>query len=121
MPELPAGCGWSKNTGTFTTASTTGPRPKLNVGSAPVGVIVNPMGIAGIRGVGSRETSAASVETSVPPFLRNTGKGWVTADWGISETNRKVRFYRITPEGSPQYWLSATNPPTTILPCTMVG
>ncbi len=26
-------------------------------------------------------------------------KGFVTADWGISETNRKVRFYRLTPEG----------------------
>jgi len=29
-------------------------------------------------------------------------KGWVTAEWGISETNRKVRFYRLTPEGSRQ-------------------
>ena len=29
-------------------------------------------------------------------------KGWVTAEWGISETNRKVRFYRLTPAGSQQ-------------------
>jgi PadR family transcriptional regulator len=29
-------------------------------------------------------------------------KGWVTAEWGISETNRKVRFYRLTAEGSKQ-------------------
>ncbi|MBS1854197.1 MAG: PadR family transcriptional regulator [Acidobacteria bacterium] len=26
-------------------------------------------------------------------------KGWVTAEWGVSETNRKVRFYRLTPAG----------------------
>jgi PadR family transcriptional regulator PadR len=26
-------------------------------------------------------------------------KGWVTAEWGISETNRKVRCYRLTPDG----------------------
>ena len=26
---------------------------------------------------------AASVETSVPPFLRNTGKGWVTAEYAM--------------------------------------
>ncbi len=26
-------------------------------------------------------------------------KGWVTAEWGISETNRKVRFYRLTADG----------------------
>jgi transcriptional regulator len=29
-------------------------------------------------------------------------KGWVTADWGVSETNRKVRFYRLTKDGRKQ-------------------
>jgi PadR family transcriptional regulator PadR len=29
-------------------------------------------------------------------------KGWASADWGISETNRKVRFYRLTPAGQKQ-------------------
>ncbi len=29
-------------------------------------------------------------------------KGWVVADWGISETNRKVRFYRLTAAGKKQ-------------------
>jgi transcriptional regulator len=29
-------------------------------------------------------------------------KGWVTSAWGISETNRKVRFYRLTPAGRRQ-------------------
>jgi transcriptional regulator len=29
-------------------------------------------------------------------------KGWVTAEWGISETNRKVRFYRLTRDGRKQ-------------------
>src|ERR1700691_4611695 len=33
-------------------------------------------------------------------------KGWVTAEWGISETNRKVRFYRLTPAGRKQSELS---------------
>jgi len=28
--------------------------------------------------------------------------GWVTAEWGISETNRKVRFYHLTPAGRKQ-------------------
>ena len=26
-------------------------------------------------------------------------KGWTTSEWGMSETNRKVRFYRLTPSG----------------------
>ncbi len=29
-------------------------------------------------------------------------KGWVTAEWGVSETNRKVRFYRLTAAGRKQ-------------------
>src|SRR5882762_9267031 len=29
-------------------------------------------------------------------------KGWATAEWGISETNRKVRFYRLTAAGRKQ-------------------
>ena len=28
--------------------------------------------------------------------------GWATSEWGISETNRKVRFYRLTPAGRKQ-------------------
>lgn len=37
-----------------------------------------------------------------PALQRMLIKGWVTADWGISETNRKVRFYRLTPAGRKQ-------------------
>jgi PadR family transcriptional regulator PadR len=29
-------------------------------------------------------------------------KGWVTSEWGISETGRKVRFYRLTAAGRKQ-------------------
>ena len=34
-----------------------------------------------------------------PALQKMLLKGWVTAEWGISETNRKVRCYRLTPEG----------------------
>jgi PadR family transcriptional regulator, regulatory protein PadR len=37
-----------------------------------------------------------------PALQRILLKGWVVADWGISETNRKVRFYRLTPAGKKQ-------------------
>lgn len=37
-----------------------------------------------------------------PALQRMLIKGWVTADWGISETNRKVRFYRLTAAGRKQ-------------------
>ena len=37
-----------------------------------------------------------------PALQRILVKGWVTSEWGISETNRKVRFYRLTPAGRKQ-------------------
>ena len=37
-----------------------------------------------------------------PALQRILLKGWVKAEWGTSETNRKVRFYRLTPAGRKQ-------------------
>jgi PadR family transcriptional regulator, regulatory protein PadR len=34
-----------------------------------------------------------------PALNRMLVKGWLTAKWGISENNRKARFYQLTPEG----------------------
>src|SRR5262250_2894664 len=37
-----------------------------------------------------------------PALQRMLLKGWVNAEWGVSETNRKVRFYRLTNAGRKQ-------------------
>ena|SRR6266852_4420173 len=37
-----------------------------------------------------------------PALQRLLREGWVAAEWGISARNRKVRTYRITPEGLAQ-------------------
>jgi transcriptional regulator len=37
-----------------------------------------------------------------PTLQKMLLKGWVTAEWGISETNRKVRFYHLTSDGRKQ-------------------
>ena len=37
-----------------------------------------------------------------PALQRILLKGWAKADWGTSETNRRVRFYRLTPAGKAQ-------------------
>ena len=37
-----------------------------------------------------------------PALQKMLLKGWVTAEWGISETNRKVRFYSLTAAGRKQ-------------------
>jgi PadR family transcriptional regulator len=37
-----------------------------------------------------------------PALNRMLVKGWLAAEWGVSENNRKARFYRLTPEGRKQ-------------------
>jgi PadR family transcriptional regulator, regulatory protein PadR len=37
-----------------------------------------------------------------PALNRMLVKGWLKAEWGFTETNRKARFYRLTPEGRKQ-------------------
>jgi PadR family transcriptional regulator PadR len=42
-------------------------------------------------------------EGSLYPALQRMLKaGWVSAEWGLSSRNRKVRVYRITPAGRKQ-------------------
>jgi PadR family transcriptional regulator, regulatory protein PadR len=47
----------------------------------------------------SSEVLAVEEGLLYPTLQKMLLKGWVTADWGISETNRKVRVYRLTPAG----------------------
>lgn len=37
-----------------------------------------------------------------PALNRMLVKGWVTAEWGLSENNRRARFYRLTAAGRKQ-------------------
>jgi PadR family transcriptional regulator len=37
-----------------------------------------------------------------PALNRMLVKGWVAAEWGISENNRRARFYRLTAKGRKQ-------------------
>lgn len=44
---------------------------------------------------------AASVENSVPPFLRNSGKGWVTAEYSMLPRATSTRTPREVTKGRP--------------------
>ena len=37
-----------------------------------------------------------------PALNRMLAKGWVKSEWGVTENNRKARFYRLTPLGKKQ-------------------
>jgi len=37
-----------------------------------------------------------------PALRRLEERGWLTAEWGMSDTNRRARFYSLTPAGRKQ-------------------
>lgn len=37
-----------------------------------------------------------------PALHRMERKGWIRASWGVSESNRRARFYELSPEGKHQ-------------------
>ena len=53
-----------------------------------------------------KEASANGLEIEdgslYPALNRMLVKGWLAAEWGISENNRRARFYRLTAEGRKQ-------------------
>src|SRR3954465_13127242 len=37
-----------------------------------------------------------------PALYRMARKGWITAEWGLSDNNRRAKYYRLTTEGRKQ-------------------
>lgn len=50
----------------------------------------------------SGEQLALNQGTLYPALLRLEQMGWVKASWGVSENNRRARFYAITARGRRQ-------------------
>ncbi len=49
------------------------------------------------------DTTGSDIEVEegslYPSLYRMERKGWIEAEWGLSELNRKVKLYKLTPEG----------------------
>src|SRR5579885_3492259 len=63
------------------------------------GYLVTAEGSALIEVGNTRVLCAASVEETVPPFLRNSGKGWVTAEYAMLPRATATRTPREVTKG----------------------
>jgi transcriptional regulator len=50
----------------------------------------------------SRDVLQVNQGSLYPALHRLEQKGWITAEWGTSENNRKARFYSLTRRGRAQ-------------------
>jgi transcriptional regulator len=47
--------------------------------------------------------------TLYPALHRLEERGWVTAEWGLSENNRQAKFYQLTKQGKARLRVETTN------------
>jgi PadR family transcriptional regulator, regulatory protein PadR len=50
----------------------------------------------------SKEVLQVEQGSLYPALYRLEQQGWVSSDWGVSDNNRKAKFYRLTPAGRKQ-------------------
>ena len=50
----------------------------------------------------SREVLQVNQGSLYPALHRLERKGWIAAEWGASENNRRAKFYLLTPKGREQ-------------------
>jgi PadR family transcriptional regulator PadR len=67
-------------------------------------------GLAQRISVLSREVLTVNQGSLYPALHRLEHRGWIDAEWGVSENNRQAKFYQLTREGKKQladeteYW-----------------
>ena len=50
----------------------------------------------------SHEVISVNQGSLYPALHRLEGQGWIASEWGVSDNNRRAKFYRLTPAGRRQ-------------------
>jgi PadR family transcriptional regulator PadR len=56
----------------------------------------------------SRDLFQVEMGSLYPALCRLEARGWVKAEWGVSDNNRRARFYALTPAGRKQLQAETT-------------
>jgi PadR family transcriptional regulator, regulatory protein PadR len=61
-------------------------------------------GLAALRWIERATKERLQIEEGAlyPALHRMEQRGWLAAEWGYTEANRKAKFYRLTPSGRKQ-------------------
>lgn len=67
-------------------------------------------GLAILRWIEQATQSVLQVEEGAlyPALHRMEQKGWLASEWGVSENNRRAKFYKLTPLGRRQFTANLT-------------
>lgn len=61
-------------------------------------------GLAILRWIERASKSQLQIEEGAlyPALHRLEQRGWLSAEWGVTDNNRKAKYYRLTPQGRKQ-------------------
>ncbi len=64
-----------------------------------------------VRWIARQTEDALRIEEGAlyPALHRMEQRGWIEAEWGVSENNRRAKFYRLTDEGRRQLQAEAVS------------
>jgi transcriptional regulator len=68
----------------------------------------------------SRDVLTVNQGSLYPALRRLEEQGWIVAEWGTSENNRRARFYRLTASGRKQLTRETTSWEEFVLAVTRV-
>ncbi len=57
----------------------------------------------------SQEALLVEQGSLYPALYRLEAQGWIDSEWGVSDNNRKARFYSLTPAGARQLDVESAN------------
>lgn len=86
------------------------PKPEVPYGTLDLMILKTLEGMGSLHGYGiarrieqvAEGSLALNQGTIYPALLRLEQKSWIASDWGVSENNRRARFYSITRSGRQQ-------------------
>jgi PadR family transcriptional regulator, regulatory protein PadR len=86
------------------------PKSEVPYGALDLMILKTLQGMGSLHGYGIarriEQIAEGSLElnqgTIYPALLRLEQRGWIGSDWGVSENNRRARFYSITKTGRKQ-------------------
>lgn len=86
------------------------PKSEVPYGTLDLMILKTLEGMGSLHGYGlarrieqvAEGSLALNQGTVYPALLRLEQKGWISSDWGVSENNRRARFYSITKSGKRQ-------------------
>ena len=57
----------------------------------------------------SRDVLQIEEGSLYPALHRMEKRGWIDAEWGLSDSNRRAKFYALTPQGRREYAAQSDN------------